>query len=54
MRECSMRRRQFFDHRFAGEAGLLSIELAAAMAGVALVVALLALACAWSDGLGGL
>ena len=47
-----MHRRHSFDYRLGGEAGLLPIELAAAMAGGALGVALVALACVWSDGVG--
>ena len=47
-----MRRRHAFDFHLDSEVGLLSIELAAAMAAVALVVVLVTAACFWSDGVG--
>lgn len=47
-----MRRRHSFEYRLDGEIGSMPIELAAALAGVALVVAVVAAACMWSDGVG--
>jgi hypothetical protein len=47
-----MHRRHSFDYRLDGKPGLLSIELAAALAAVALVVVLVTAACVLSDGVG--